>query len=98
LPGLGRDEIYRECHEIIALYQRALAYWPGNVRAAEGLARVRETLAAVALRRGEIQTAQSQIRARDQECAQYKIGALGPDDVAEKIRASLADRDRQGRK
>src|SRR5262249_12361405 len=57
LPKLDRDEIYRECHEIIALYQRALAHWPGNLRAAEGLVRVRDTLAAVALRRGEIQLA-----------------------------------------
>jgi serine/threonine protein kinase len=98
LPGLDREELYRECHEIVALYQRALAHWPGNIRAAEGLVRVRETLAAVALRRGEIQLARSQVRARDQECEQYNLRALAADSVAEKIRASLSERDRRGRR
>jgi hypothetical protein len=98
LPGMDREELYRECHEIVALYQRALAHWPGNVRAAEGLVRVRETLAAVALRRGEIQLARSQVRAIDQECEQYHLNALAADHVAEKIRASLSERDRRGRR
>jgi serine/threonine protein kinase len=97
LPGLDRDEVYRECHEIIALFQRALAHWPGNIRAAEGLIRVRDTLSAVALRRGEIQLARSQVRARDQECEMYKLRDLAADNVAEKILSSLADRARQGR-
>jgi serine/threonine protein kinase len=98
LPGLDRDEIYRECHEIIALYQRALAHWPGNIRAAEGLVRVREALSAVALRRGEIQLARSQVRALDQECEQYNLQALAVDGIAEQIRTSLAERARRGQK
>jgi hypothetical protein len=96
LPGLNRDELYRECHEIVGLYQRALAHWNGNVRAAEGLVRVRETLAAVALRRGEIQLARSQVRAADQDRAQYNLRLLAADGVAEAIRHSLSERDRRG--
>jgi serine/threonine protein kinase len=98
LPGLDRDELYRECHEIIALYQRALAHWPGNVRAAEGLVRARSTLATVALRRGEIELARSQVRALEQECERYNLRTLGADAAAEAIRDSLAERDRRGRK
>jgi serine/threonine protein kinase len=97
LPGLGREELYHECHEIIQLYQRALAHWPGNLRAAEDLVRVRDILAAVALRRGEIQLARSQVRALDQERQQYNLCALAEDSVADQIRLLLSDRARGGR-
>jgi serine/threonine protein kinase len=90
-----RDDFYRECDEIIALYQRALACWPGNIAAGTGLVRMRETLAGVALRRGEIQLARSQVKAADREREQYHIHALAPDAVAERIKAALMDRDRQ---
>jgi serine/threonine protein kinase len=97
LPGLDGEELYHECHEIIHLYQRALAHWPGNVRAAEDLVRARDILSAVALRRGEIQLARSQARALDQECAHYRLRALAKDNVAEEIRLLLSDRARGGR-
>ena len=96
LPRLGREELYHECHEIIHLYQRALAHWPGNIRAAEDLVRARDILAAVALRRGEIQLARSQVRALDQERQQYNLRALAEDHVAEQIRLLLSDRARGG--
>jgi serine/threonine protein kinase len=95
LPGLGPEEFYRECEEISSLYQRALACWPGNTVAAERLVWLRETVAAVALRRGEIQLARSSARAADRERQLYGIDALRPDDVAERVRASLTDRDRR---
>jgi serine/threonine protein kinase len=97
LPGLGREELYHECHEIIQLYQRALAHWPGNVRAAEDLVRVRDILSTIALRRGEIQLARSQARALDQECQQYHLNVLAEDSVAEQIRVLLSERTRGGR-
>jgi serine/threonine protein kinase len=96
LPRLGREELYHECHEIIQLYQRALAHWPGNVRAAEDLVRVRDILSAVALSRGEVQLARSQVRALDQECQQYQLRALTEDNVAEQIRWLLSERARGG--
>jgi serine/threonine protein kinase len=96
LPRLGREELYHQCHEVIRLYQRALAHWPGNLRAAEGLVRTRDILAAIALRRGEIQLARSQVRTLDQECAQYQLHGLGEDSVAEQIRLLLSDRARSG--
>jgi serine/threonine protein kinase len=96
LPGLAREVLYNECHEIIQLYQRALAHWPGNTRAAEDLVRARDILAAVALRRGEIQLARSQIRTLDQERQQYNLQGLAADSVAEKIRVLLSDRARGG--
>jgi hypothetical protein len=98
LTRLSREELYHECHEIIHLYQRALAHWPGNVRAAEGLVRARDILAAVALRRGEIQLARSQVRALDQECQQYNLRALAEDRVAEHVRSLLSDRARGGQR
>src|SRR5262249_27518468 len=97
LPGLGREELYHECHGIIHLYQRALAHWPGNIRAAEDLVRVRDILAAAALRRGEIQLARSQVRTLDLERQQYNLSALAEDSVADKIRLLLSDRARGGR-
>jgi serine/threonine protein kinase len=96
LPGLGGEELYHECHEIIQLYQRSLAHWPGNIRAAEGLVRARDILAAVALRRGEIQLARAQVRALDQERRRYNLQALAEDSVAEQIRFVLSDRARGG--
>jgi serine/threonine protein kinase len=96
LPRLGREELYHECHEIIQLYQRALAHWPGNVRAAHDLVRARDILSTVALRRGEIQLARSQVRALDQECQQYQLGALAEDSVVEQIRLLLSERARGG--
>jgi hypothetical protein len=95
LPGLDRDEIYRECGEIIALYQQALLRWPGNLLAAEGLIRVRDTFAGVALRRGEFLLARSQVRAIEEEIKQYNVAALGSDSVAERIKASVATPERR---
>lgn len=94
LPGLSADDFYRECEEIIALLQRALISWPDNLKAARRLVWLRETFAAVALRRGEIQLARSSARAAERECQAYHIDSLPPDDVAERIKASLIDRDR----
>jgi hypothetical protein len=87
--------LYHECEEIIALYQRALACWPGNKVAAERLVWLRETLAAVALRRGEIQLAQSSVQTAERERQLYGVAVLRPDPVAEKIKASLLDRRRK---
>jgi serine/threonine protein kinase len=95
LPGLAPDDFYRECEEIISLLQRALACWPGNDEAAQRLVWLRETLASVALRRGEIQLARSSARAADRERLQYHVEVLRPDEVAQKIKASLTDRDRR---
>jgi hypothetical protein len=92
LPGLAPEEFYRECEEIVALFQRALACWPGNTVAAERLIWLRETLAAVALRRGEIQLARSSARAAERDRLLYGISVLHPDAVAERIKASLTDR------
>jgi serine/threonine protein kinase len=96
LPELPREALYHECHEIMQLYQRALAHWSGNIRAAEDLVRIRDILAAVALRRGEIHLARSQVRALDQERQQYDLRGLAEDRVAEQIRALLSDRARSG--
>jgi serine/threonine protein kinase len=95
LPGLAPEDFYRECEEIIGLFQRALACWAGNTGAAERLVWLRETLAAVALRRGEIQLARSSVRAAERERQLYHLHALRPDAVAEKIKASLTARDRR---
>jgi hypothetical protein len=73
LADLDRDEVYRECSEIIALYQQALLRWPGNTLAAEGLIQVRDTFAGVAIKRGEFLLAQSQARAIEQEKKQYNL-------------------------
>jgi serine/threonine protein kinase len=94
LPGLAPEDFYRECEEIIGLFQRALASWPGNSVAAERLVWLRETLSAVALRRGDIQLARSSARAAEQERHLYDIDVLRPDAVAERIKACLTDRDR----
>jgi hypothetical protein len=95
LPGLAPEGFYRECEEIIGLLQRALACWPGNAAAAERLVWLRETLAGVALRRGDIQLARSSARAAERERRLYGIDALRPDAVAERIKADLTDRDRR---
>jgi hypothetical protein len=96
LPGLAPEDFYRECDEIIGLYQRALACWPGNPTAAERLVWLRETLAAVALRRGEIQLARSQVREAERERRLYGIRTLRPDAVAERIKTTLTGWDRRG--
>jgi hypothetical protein len=98
LPGRAPEDFYRECDEIIALLQQALACWPGNTAAAERLVWLRETLAGVALRRGEIQLARSSARAAERERGLYGIDAPQPDAVAERIKASLTDRDRRSPK
>jgi hypothetical protein len=95
LPGLAPEDFYRECEEIAGLYQRALACWPGNTTAAERLVRLREMLSAVALRRGEIQLARSSGRDAERERRMYGIDVLRPDDVAERIKAELTDRNRR---
>jgi hypothetical protein len=95
LPSMAPEDFYRECEEIIGLYQRALARWPGNTSAGERLIWLRETLAAVALRRGEIQLARSSSHAADRERRLYGIDVIRPDYVAEKIKANLTDRTRQ---
>jgi tRNA A-37 threonylcarbamoyl transferase component Bud32 len=95
LIELDREDFYRACDEIIALYQRALACWSGNRRAAEGLIRIRETLTAIALRRGEIQLARSQARAAERERAEYGVPELPPDSTVERIKSSLSARDRR---
>jgi len=95
LPGLAPDDFYFECEEIISLLQRALACWPGNDEAAQRLVWLRETLASVAVRRGEIQLARSSARAAERERQLYGIDVLRPDDVAQRIKAGLTDRDRR---
>jgi serine/threonine protein kinase len=95
LPGLAPEAFYRECEEIIGLLQRALACWPGNAEAAQRLVWLRETLAAVALRRGEIQLARSSAQTAQRERQLYHVESLRPDDLTEKIKASLTDRDRR---
>ncbi|MBL8800018.1 MAG: protein kinase [Planctomycetia bacterium] len=98
LVGADREEVYRECNEIIALFKQALVAWPGNRSAAEDLVRVRQTLAAIALRRGEIQLARSHGRAMQQEMDQYHVPALAADHIAEQIKSCLEEHDREARK
>jgi len=98
LAGLDREDIYRECNEIIALFKQALVGWPGNRLAAEGLIRVRQTLAAIALRRGEIDLARSHGRAMQQEIQQYNVPPLAADRIAEQVKADVERHDRQLRK
>jgi serine/threonine protein kinase len=96
LPDLVPEEFYRECEEIISLLQRALGHWPGNTRAAQRLVWLRDTMAAVALRRGEIQLARSSARAAERERQFYGIDSLPPDAVAERVKTTLTDRYRRG--
>jgi hypothetical protein len=98
LPGLASDAFYHECEEIIGLLQRALAYWPGNSAAAERLVWLRETLAAVALRRGEISLARSSAQAAEQDRRLHGIETLRPDPIAERIKSSLTERNPRSRK
>jgi serine/threonine protein kinase len=95
LPNLDSRDVYRECNEIIALYLQALTSWPGNLLAAEGLVRTRDTLAGVALKRGEFLLARSQVRAIEEELAKYNLPAVSPDSFAEKIKVSVAEQDRR---
>jgi serine/threonine protein kinase len=95
LPELDSKDVYRECNEIIARYLQALAGWPGNLLAAEGLVRTRDTLAGVALKRGEFLLARSQVRAIEEEQKKYNLAPVGPDSVAEKIKVTVAEKDRK---
>lgn len=95
LPRMAAEEFYRECEEIVSLLQRALGHWPGNLAAARRLVWLRETMAAVALRRGEIQLARSAARAAERERQLYGVDAQPPDEAAEQVKASLTERDRR---
>jgi serine/threonine protein kinase len=95
LREVDSRDVYRECNEIIALYLQALTSWPGNLLAAEGLVRTRDTLAGVALKRGEFLLARSQVRAIDEEQKKYNLSAVAPDSIAEQIQRSVAEKDRR---
>ena len=98
LPEQDQEDIYRECNEIIAIFKQALVAWPGNRLAGEGLVQVRQTLAGIALRRGEVQLARSHSKALDQECASYQLPLRPANAVAERIKASVGAQDREARR
>jgi serine/threonine protein kinase len=97
LPGVGLDDVYRECHEIIALYLQALKRWPENPTAAEGLFQTRSALAGLALRRGEIMLARSQGKAMEHEAKVFPRPADNVDEAGELVQAALLEQERRGR-
>jgi hypothetical protein len=76
LAKVDEDDLYREATEIIAGQQQALELWPSNHQAALGLRRARETMAGLALERGDLTLAKSQVAAMEAEQGQFALNAV----------------------
>lgn len=98
LSATDAADIYRECTEIIAGYQQALELWSANARAVRGLRQAREVFVGIALDRGDLALAQSQVRAMATDCQQYKIGEKrlkGPNQLAKQVADASAEAKRK---
>ncbi len=96
LEGIHRireGEQYRECTEVIAGFQQALELWPGNANAVRGLRQVRETLAQLAIRRGDLALAQSELSAIEADRKHLAVGKKRlpePSQLAERVAAAVS--------
>lgn len=96
-------EQYRDCNEIIAAFQQALELWRANSAAISGLRRARETFVELALRRGDLSLAQSQVIALQADAQLHAADGLSPAApaaLAAKVaaaRAAFAHRERRAR-
>jgi len=91
--GKPKAEVYRELTETIAGYQQAIELWSQNESAILGLRRARETFVEVALERGDLALAQSQVAAIEEECGKLVLvekGPKGPEDLAERVSLATA--------
>ena len=90
----GGEDAYREFNEIIGGFQQALHLWAGNRQAVYGLRASREEFTRVALARGDLSLAASQIRAIEADIKQWPLPGLQlarPDDLAETVEEAQAD-------
>jgi hypothetical protein len=88
-----KTEVYRELTEIIAGYQQAIELWSSNEGAILGLRKARETFVEVALERGDLALAQSQVTAMEEECGKFVLPEKrleSPKDLAEKVSLAIA--------
>ncbi|HRU07153.1 MAG TPA: protein kinase, partial [Candidatus Brocadiia bacterium] len=93
-------ERYRECTEIIAGFQQAIELWSQNAAAIRGLRASRSAFIAMALSRGDLALAQSQVRALSAEDTRFGAGAAGAAETArlsEQVQAAIAAHERKER-
>jgi len=87
LDEAQEQDAYREANEIAAGFQQALELWPENAGAAAGLCRARLRYAQLALERGDLSLARSQLNALVTE---RRAPACGPE-VAERAQSLEAE-------
>ena len=88
-----KTEVYRECTETIAGYQQAIELWSSNEGAILGLRKARETFVEVALERGDLALAQSQVSAMEEECRKFILPEKrleSPKALADKVSLAIA--------
>lgn len=74
LETADTESLYREANEIIAGYQQALNLWPGNRTAVTGLCNARTAYVRIALERGDLTLAASQLSALESESEEHNCG------------------------
>jgi len=90
----GGGDAYREFNEIIGGFQQALNLWSGNRQAVYGLRASREEFTRMALNRGDLSLAASQVRAIEADVKQWPLPGLQlarPDDLAAAVKEAQAD-------
>ncbi len=90
----GGADAYREFNEIIGGFQQALNLWAGNHQAVYGLRASREEFTRLALERGDLSLAASQVRAIEADIKQWPLPGLQlarPDDLAASVKEAQAD-------
>ena len=88
-----KTEVHRECTETIAGYQQAIELWSQNQSAILGLRKAREAFVEVALERGDLALAQSQVAAMEEECGKFIVPEKrleAPKDLAERVNLAVA--------
>ena len=101
LATLPEPELYRESNEIIAAFQQALELWAANAAAVHGLRQAREAFANLALNRGDLSLAQSQISAMATEVDTHMIGGTPlapPAALASKVTIARMEAERKDRR
>jgi len=93
-------ERYRECTEVIAGFQQAIELWSENAAAVRGLRSARSAFISVALSRGDLALAQSQVRALSAEDSRFNAGPDAAANTAlldQQVRSAVAAQARKER-
>lgn len=87
--------LYREATEIIAGFQQAIRLWAHNAPAMNGLRDARQALAEIAIRRGDLELARSEVTAAEEESRRFGMFDKDRDVIAalqRRLRRAMAER------